>query len=87
MTTIARTAAPANALRMWSDNRYVYAEIPAKLGGLPHVMKFSHTEGGMSKALHLLQSRAEHAEPPLLCRPKCLNAKAAAVLRNMGVID
>lgn len=59
--TLARSAAPPNALRMWVDDRAVYTEIPGKPpNGLPHVMSFALSEGGLSKALNIL--RVQHRQ-------------------------
>lgn len=59
--TLARSAAPPNALRVWVDDRAVYTEIPGKApAGLPHVMSFALSEGGLSKALNIL--RVQHRQ-------------------------
>lgn len=59
--TLARSAAPPNALRMWCDTTAVYTEIPGKPpNGLPHVMSFALSEGGLSKALNIL--RVQHRQ-------------------------
>ena len=52
---VADTAAPPWAVRMWSDNRNVYAELPGVNG--PVVMAFAISTGGLSKALNLLSGR------------------------------
>lgn len=54
---LARSAAPPYALRVWCDNTAVYTEIPGKPGGMPHVMSFSLSEGGLSKCLNLLRGK------------------------------
>jgi hypothetical protein len=59
--TLARSAAPVNALRVWCDDVAVYTEIPGKPpNGLPHVMSFPLHEGGLSKALNIL--RVQHRQ-------------------------
>lgn len=71
--TLARSAAPPYALRVWCDNSSVYTEIPGKApNGLPHVMAFALSEGGLSKCLNLLRgkntsfhSRTEVAGEPM----------------------
>jgi hypothetical protein len=83
----APTAAPATALRMWSTPTAIFAEIPAARGGQPYVIRFERSDAGLSKALALLARHTERADPPLLTRPKHINAQCAAVLRSMGIIE
>lgn len=64
--SLARSAAPPNALRVWVDDRAVYTEIPGKPpNGLPHVMSFTLSEGGLSKALNILRVQHRQAFGPM----------------------
>lgn len=56
--SLAKSAAPPYALRVWCDNSSVYTEIPGKAPtGMPHVMAFALSEGGLSKCLNLLRGK------------------------------
>jgi hypothetical protein len=54
------TARPSWALTMWTDDNYIYAEIPSTEGN-PYIAKFPIVEGGLSKALNFLRQRYELA--------------------------
>lgn len=91
---------PAYAITMWVDTRYVYCEIPAKdPANPPLVMKYAKTEGGLTKALSLMATRAAEAGPSGLhyIEPATKITKASTftedqrvkardVLRKMGLI-
>ena len=51
--TFASSARPPYAVTMWADDRSIYAELPV-VDGPPYIMRFDKTEGGLSKALHIL---------------------------------
>lgn len=81
-----QSAAPPYAIRMWADERNVYAELPSING--PYVAEFARSEGGLSQALHALGAMrpTEHAGQPYL-RPEHLNMPskklaAAGVTKN-----
>ena len=58
MTYPAPSAAPVNALRMWTDGRSIYTEIPGK-GDCPcAVFSFPLHENGLWRALHLLRGHS-----------------------------
>jgi len=52
--THAPSAAPPNALRMWTDGARIYIELPGSPGKPPYIVAELYCEGGLSKALHLL---------------------------------
>src|SRR5262249_36487809 len=52
MTELCKTAAPAYAIRIWANERSIFAELPSING--PYVAEFPRNEGGLSKALHTL---------------------------------
>lgn len=60
---LAPTARPAYAQYTWCDDNYIYVEIPAPKLGAPYVMKFSLTEGGLTKALGLLRDAHRKLAP------------------------
>src|SRR5215831_9313075 len=53
---------PPYAVTMWSDDNWIYVELPVE-GDVPYICKFAFTEGGLSKALHVLRT-ASKARPP-----------------------
>lgn len=94
--TSAPSAAPINALRMWTDGRDIYVEIPSKGECACAVFRFPLHEQGLWRALHLLQSHSyEYAGEPYLAsdRDRVIGrpldpivAQAGAILKSMGVI-
>lgn len=63
MTTFAPSAKPAWAVVAWCDDRAIYIELPCKEGP-PYIQKFDLTEGGLSKALHMMKdARKKLAKP------------------------
>jgi len=59
--TLAASAAPPNALRMWTDGVRIYVELPGSPGNDPYIVAYLYSEGGLSKALNLLgQRRADY---------------------------
>lgn len=54
--TVAKSAAPAHAIRVWSNGLVLFAEIP---GDPPYVMNLALTEAGLTKCLSLLRERAK----------------------------
>lgn len=99
--TIRDSAAPRYAIRVWADERSIFAELPSING--PYVAEFARSEGGLSQALHILGAMhaIEHAgaqylrpDPPIL-PPKKLQAQgitkqdldsARDILKKLGVI-
>jgi hypothetical protein len=49
---LAPSAAPANALRVWSDTTRIYVELPG-----PHIIPYTKTDAGLSKALSLITTQ------------------------------
>jgi len=73
--TFAPSAAPPWAIRVWADDRSVYAEVPSING--PCVVAYARSEGGLSQALTTLgamHTAEGHGDPYL--RP-------AAVAKNL----
>lgn len=70
MTTPATKAAPPWARTVWSDANAIYVEVPDAGGGPPYILKFSHSEGGLGKALALLRSAHERADKTNYSTPK-----------------
>lgn len=57
----ASSAAPPNALRMWTDGTRIYIELPGSPGNDPYITAYLYSEGGLSKALSLLgQHRVDY---------------------------
>lgn len=51
------SAAPPNALRMWTDGTRIFVELPGSPGRDPYIVDYLYSEGGLSKALNLLGQR------------------------------
>ena len=89
----APTAAPTNALLMWTDTRYIYVELPTAAGLPPCILSFPFREQGLSRALDLLRTKAtDTAGLPQLSYPKAAAYKsptatlAESILRRRGII-
>lgn len=57
------TARPPYAVTMWSDDNWIYVELPVK-GMVPYITKFAFTEGGLGKALYVLRNARKNAPRP-----------------------
>lgn len=95
------SAAPPYAIRIWADERSIFAELPSING--PYVAEFARSEGGLSQALHILGAMhaTEHAgeqylrpEAPVLPSKRLAKDNvtkqdldsAREVLKKLGVI-
>ena len=88
---------PPNALRMWTDGRWIYVALPTKPNQAPLIMSFKVTDGGLSKALHLLNQHADYSGLPQSPHPVdwrpiarggtiTQHAAAARILRQKGMV-
>jgi len=101
MSEVCKTAAPAYAIKVWADERSIFAELPSING--PYVASFARSEGGLSQAIHILGAMhaVEHAgeqylrpEAPILPSKKLQQSSitkqdldsAREVLKKLGVI-
>lgn len=93
--TFSPTAAPANALLMWTDGRSIYVELPTRHDLPPCILTFRLAESGLSKALALLCKHADVAgEPQIVPPPQRKNyvgtvaqhSLAESILRKKGII-
>jgi len=94
--TFSPTAAPANALLIWTDGRSIYVELPSKANVPPCIITYRLSEGGLSKALSLLGKHADIAGTPQVSVPLrqakgyvgsvAQHALAESILRKKGVI-
>ena len=94
--TFAPSAAPANALLMWTDGRSIYVEPPSKPNVPPCIITYRLSEGGLSKALSLLGKHADIAGTPQVSIPVrrvkdyvgtvAQHAMAESILRKRGII-
>ena len=92
----APSAAPANALLIWTDGRSIYVELPSKANVPPCITTYRLSEGGLSKALSLLGKHADVAGTPQVSVPLrrakdydgsvAQHALAESILRKKGVI-
>jgi len=55
--TAALTAAPANALLIWTDNLSLYTQLPGP-DGRPIVIRYPLTTAGLSQVLGIIRTRA-----------------------------
>jgi hypothetical protein len=81
MTKVLPSAAPPNALKVWTQGRDLFVEVGGWVGRYP-----LH-EGGLSKALTLIQSqRFDYSGPSQLARRFNLQEEVIeALLRSYGV--
>lgn len=94
--TFAPSAAPANALLIWTDGRSIFVELPSRENVPPCIITYRLSEGGLSKALSLLGKHADVAGTPALSVPArrqkdyvgtvAQHAMAESILRKKGVI-
>ena len=93
--SFAPSAAPANALLMWTDGRSIYVELPTAQGKPPCVLSFCLAEQGLSKALAILCKHADIAGEPVVVAPMprkdyvgtvAQHSLAEAILRKMRVV-
>ena len=94
--TFSPTAAPANALLIWTDGRSIYVELPSKANVPPCIITYRLSEGGLSKALALLGKHADIAGSPQVSVPVRRakdyvgtvgqHALAESILRKRGII-
>lgn len=90
-----RTAAPANALLIWTDNLSIFTQLPGP-GGLPGVLRYPLTTAGLSSTLGLIRTRAYDGrgpgpghsipDPPNQPGTPAQRKNAREVLRRLGVI-
>lgn len=89
----ARTAAPANALLLWTDNLSLFTQLPGP-GGLPIVIRYPLTTSGLSSALGLIRTRAydglDHtytpSETPNQPGTPAQRENAREVMKRLGII-
>ena len=94
--TFAPSAAPANALLIWTDGRSIFVELPTRDGVPPCIISYRLSEGGLSKALSLLGKHADIAGTPQVSIPVrrvkdyvgtvAQHAMAESILRKKGII-
>ena len=93
--SFAPSAAPANALLMWTDGRSVFVELPTAKDCPPCILTFRLSEQGLSKALDILRAHADTAGPSMLAAPvprkdfvgtPAQHGLAESILRKAGVI-
>lgn len=60
--TVAKTGYPKWARRMWYDAEAIYMEMPV-VGHPPMIMKYPHTEGGLTAALKMMKVVYDAAGP------------------------
>jgi len=65
----AETGRPIYAVTMWSDENWIYVELPVR-GQVPYICKFAFTEGGLSKALHVLRTARQKTLPSTVTMSK-----------------
>ena len=93
MSITARTAAPANALLVWTDNLNIFTQLPGP-GGLPVVIRYPLTNAGLSSCIGLIRTRAYDGgdrqytppEPPNQPGTPAQRENAREVLRRLGLL-
>lgn len=64
MGQLDREPVPPHAITMWLTDHDIIALLPMKAGGQPYMMRFPLNEGGLMKALELLQQRKHEVLSP-----------------------
>lgn len=96
--TVAPSAAPDYAVKVWMDDSNIYAELPSL--NQPCVMAFPISEGGLSKCLATLGAKRiaecagqQYLRPPMIAKKLMADGitqreldAAAVVLRELGII-
>lgn len=57
---------PSWAAYIWSDATSIWVELPCPTGKAPVIVQYSKTEGGLAKALSLIDQNANIARKPPL---------------------
>jgi hypothetical protein len=68
MSTAALTAAPPNALLLWSDGVSIFTELPGP-DSRPVIIRYPLTNAGLSSALGLVRTRAYDGRDTEMSRP------------------
>lgn len=91
MTSPALSAAPPNALLLWSDGVSLFVELPSPSG--PYILRHALTIAGLSAALSLIRTRAyDSGTPPLspVLPPRngtlSQHLNASAILRRIRLV-
>lgn len=69
MGTIDKSPIPAHAVTMWATEHDIIVALPMTTGGVPYLMKFALTEGGLSEALRILKLQVPEAPRPTAASP------------------
>lgn len=58
---------PPWAVTMWESGTDIFVALPMKAGGVPYIMRFPRSEGGLAQALNVLNAQrpAEAPRPSL----------------------
>jgi len=91
--SLAPSGYPSIAIRVWSDNHNIYAELPSTNKTIPpYILSFSRDLAGQTKLLSLILSTREASGLPQPSRRKLQvgtplqSASAEALLRRKGII-
>jgi len=88
----APSAAPPNALLMWTDSRNIYVELPTLQGVPPCILSYPLREQGLSRALDLLRTKATDTAGVPQLKAEVVKYKspqanlAESILRRRGII-
>lgn len=92
---LAPSAAPINALRMWTNGVSIFVELPTKLPLAPVIIAYQLSTGGLSKALALLNTHADYSGRPQSSQHRTTiprigtpmqSSMAESILRRKGMI-
>lgn len=85
MTSPALSAAPRNALLIWTDGRDLFTELPGPNG--PHVLRFHRTTTGLTQALRLIETHAFDALDRTSPSPPPAPARAGTIAQQLTARD
>lgn len=60
---------PPYAVTMWTNDVEIFVALPMAKGGVPYIMSFKLSEGGLSQALEVLRKRPKETILPTAATP------------------
>lgn len=69
MGTMDKSPIPAWAVQMWATEHDIIVALPMTAGGVPYLIKYPLSEGGLSEALKVLKLQVPEAPRPTAAHP------------------
>lgn len=68
---------PAHAITCWVGEKDIFVALPMTAGGIPYIMRFALSEGGLSEALKVLKKQQRESILPTAAAPANYTIPAA----------